>query len=184
MSHTLTTRLPLVTSLIIALPHTVQAKILPLMQQLWVGQDVSQVVPHITILYPFVPLDQLDRAAEHLRDVLQHDHAFTVTLDRYTRWSDYLVLLPQETHSLMALRSRITAAFPPYLPYGGLHGYDPTPHVTLAYHPSDGTPDNLKMADVLPLSFTVDRIQANVGVPYTSLPWITNAVIGLKRHRP
>ncbi|MFN8448303.1 MAG: 2'-5' RNA ligase family protein [Anaerolineae bacterium] len=83
------------TAVVIIAPHTVQAFAIPLMRQ-YCFESMLRVPAHITILFPFVPLDDLDAACWKLRDICAGIAPFEVTLDGYGHFptTTYLAARP------------------------------------------------------------------------------------------
>jgi 2'-5' RNA ligase len=101
------------------------------------------VPAHVTVLYPFLPLEQLDRAARAaLRAIAGGVPAFDVDLVRTATFGDEVLWLdPDPAEPFRALTRAVGDHFPSALPYGGAHGGfdDVVPHLTVADHPP--TPD-------------------------------------------
>ncbi|HZM82355.1 MAG TPA: 2'-5' RNA ligase family protein [Candidatus Limnocylindrales bacterium] len=95
------------------------------------------VPAHVTVLYPFVPPDQLTAAV--LREVAATVVAqprFRVTFERVSWFGeDVLWLQPSPDDPFRALTSVIWQRFPSCPPYGGAHD-DVIPHLTVGHdHP-------------------------------------------------
>ncbi|MDN3311753.1 2'-5' RNA ligase family protein [Microbacterium oryzae] len=90
------------------------------------------VPPHITVLFPFVPLPHLDEAAmTALRRAVCSVRRFNFALTD-TDWfgRDVLWLAPGDASPFVRLTAAVHHAFPVYPPYGGL--YDGSePHATI-----------------------------------------------------
>lgn len=92
------------------------------------------VPAHVTILYPFVDPAALDGVAvERLRHAVGGVEPFRCAFDR-TAWfgTDVLWLAPEPDIPFRLLTAAVVQAFPTHLPYGGVYGTDPTPHLTVA----------------------------------------------------
>lgn len=89
---------------------------------------------HLTVLFPFIPCPDL--APEHLAQVGQIAagiDAFDYSLDRTGWFNEHVVWLgPRDPAPFLAVIESVTAAFPDYLPYQGLHA-DVIPHLTLGH---------------------------------------------------
>ena len=69
-----------------------------------------RVPAHITLLFPFVPLDQLDTAGNVLRDLLAEVPPFEITLDGYGHFSTTTYLKPADPTPIKAIYQRIHTA--------------------------------------------------------------------------
>jgi 2'-5' RNA ligase len=92
------------------------------------------VPAHLTVLYPFVPAAEVDDAvlsalSGAVRGIAPFDCALTETA-----WfgTDVLWLAPADDAPFHALISAVCGAFPAHLPYGGAHGAEQVPHLTVA----------------------------------------------------
>lgn len=88
--------------------------------------------PHVTVLFPFVALDELDSdVVAQLSIIAAHHPAFDFALTD-TKWfgEDVLWLSPEPASSFRALIEDVEAAFPMLRPYGGAHE-ETVPHLTL-----------------------------------------------------
>lgn len=123
---------PLQTALILVVPAAEQA-----VARHRARYDVAArvgVPAHITIGYPFKPVDQLT-AEDHsaLREIFAGSGRFEITLAR-TSWfgDEVLYLEPSDADRLLALIRAVEAAFPDYPIYGGLHD-EVVPHLTIGH---------------------------------------------------
>lgn len=102
---------------------------------------IRGVPPHVTVLFPFAPGDEVDaelltRLTQIFRQAAAFEHSFVGT-----RWfgDEVLWLVSDADVQLRRLTDLVTAEFPQYLPYGGEHA-DVVPHLTIAEHaPRDAT---------------------------------------------
>jgi 2'-5' RNA ligase len=92
------------------------------------------VPAHLTVLYPFVPPAEVDDVvlaalADAVRAIPPFDCVFADTA-----WfgADVLWLAPADDGPFRALIRAVSAAFPDHPPYGGAHGAEPVPHLTVA----------------------------------------------------
>jgi hypothetical protein len=93
---------------------------------------VHGVPAHVTVLYPFVPPDEI--TGDHVRGLsalFASSAPFAFSLDRVGWFGDAVVYLaPVPGEPFVALTRRVMAAFPGYPPYAG--AYDGiTPHLTV-----------------------------------------------------
>lgn len=91
------------------------------------------VPAHVTILYPFVPLADIDDAVlERLRQIAAGVRRFDYRLARTQRFPVALYLAPEPDHSFAALTDAVWRAFPDHPPFEGK--FDTVvPHVTVAH---------------------------------------------------
>jgi 2'-5' RNA ligase len=96
------------------------------------------VPAHVTVLFPFaappdVTAATIRRLAAAVASVPEFDCVF-----RRTAWFDERVLwlAPEPDLPFRALTQAVTAAFPGYPPYGGVHGDDVIPHLTIGDQPT------------------------------------------------
>jgi len=94
---------------------------------------VLQGVPaHITVLYPFRPLERLDDAAMGQAERLIGDlPAIDISFRAVGRFPGVLYLAPEPRAPIDRLTQALAAAFPDCPPYGGKFP-DPIPHLTFA----------------------------------------------------
>lgn len=94
---------------------------------------------HVTVLYPFVPLDNL-QAADHCRleGLFTTQQPFTL-VGRQTSWFGDQVLFVrlEDPEPVRALTAQVAAAYPGHPPYGGdIAIEDVIPHLTVGHdHP-------------------------------------------------
>jgi 2'-5' RNA ligase superfamily protein len=86
---------------------------------------------HITLLYPFAPLDALDATTERaVGVVLQRFEQFPFALVDVGRFPGNLHLIPRPAEPFVRMTEALAAAWPEYPPYGG--AFDAiVPHVTM-----------------------------------------------------
>jgi 2'-5' RNA ligase len=88
--------------------------------------------PHVTLLFPFFPTDQLtDEVEARLARLLGEADAFDVTFAQTARFPDVLYLEPQPSAPFAALTDAIAAEWPEHPPYEGVHE-TVIPHLTVA----------------------------------------------------
>ena len=110
--------------------------------------------PHVTALWPFLPVDALDAAAEQrLRELLAGAAPFTFTLARVSALADAAVLVPEPAEPFAALTRLLWDQWPECPPYGGAYD-DIAPHVVVAIDPSaaDRAAIETALAPRLPLA--------------------------------
>jgi 2'-5' RNA ligase len=90
------------------------------------------IPPHVTVLYPFVPRDNLsDEVREAVSAVFGAIPAFEYRFDRVARFGDTTVYLaPEPADNFVGLTDAVHARWPEHPPYGGLHDVV-IPHLTV-----------------------------------------------------
>jgi 2'-5' RNA ligase len=101
-------------------------------------ENVRRGIPaHITVLYPFLPADEISAAVlARLEDLFAPVSGFRLRLD-HTDWfgENVLWLGPQDPGPLRALTDRVWQAFPAFPPFEGQFD-DVVPHLTVGHgHP-------------------------------------------------
>jgi 2'-5' RNA ligase len=116
---------------------------------------------HVTLLFPFVPSEQLNPEVEaRLATLLRETDSFSVTFARLARFPDVLYLEPQPPEPFAALTAAIAAEWPEHPPYGGEHEIV-IPHLTVAESEDEELLERIR-ADVeakLPLESRVTAAQ-------------------------
>jgi 2'-5' RNA ligase len=172
------------TAVVIIPPHEVQAVAVPLLQQ-YAPINLIHVPAHITLMYPFVPLDQLKGAAHTVRQICAVIPPFDVTLDGYDFFPDTAYLKIANPAPIMNVFHRLFAAFPAHPPYEGKFGDVLSPHITVAewdetqdYGTQPSRPP-LNLPPYAPLTFRAERLHIYYGVLEVPLPFIPFDVIPL-----
>ncbi|HEV2737208.1 MAG TPA: 2'-5' RNA ligase family protein [Candidatus Elarobacter sp.] len=112
------------------------------------------MLPHVTVLYPFVPPPASDEDIATLRELAASTPAFDFTLAGVRRFPGVLWLDPAPARPFIALTQRVTAAWPQHAPYEGAHD-EIVPHLTVA-HGGGALLDSVepRLASGLPLHAT------------------------------
>ena len=166
------------TALLIIPPQKVQAFAYPL-RELYDREWFTRVPAHITLLYPFVPPDQIDSAVKRLTPICSAFPPFDLVLDRYGRFEDALFLEPSNPDKLRQLHQQLTTAFPDYPVYQGEHGQELHPHVTLARF---GDPKETEAIEIPPaphFNFEVKQLHIYLGSQDDQAPYIPRVIIPL-----
>jgi 2'-5' RNA ligase len=90
------------------------------------------VPAHVTLLYPFMPVEGLDdkvRAA--LGRIVASEPTFTVRFNGIARFPNVVYLPPEPADPFQRLTAAIAAQFPDYPPYQGAYE-TVVPHMTVA----------------------------------------------------
>lgn len=90
------------------------------------------VPAHVTVLYPFLPPDQVTAATlDRLREVAAGSTAFECRFDRVDWFGDDVIwLAPEPDAPFRALTEAVWRRFPDHPPYGGAHP-ETIPHLTV-----------------------------------------------------
>ena len=92
--------------------------------------------PHVTALWPFLPLDAVEASTERrLEGLLAGVPAFTFALTRVAELADAVVLMPEPVGPFAALTRLLWDEWPECPPFGGAYD-DIAPHVVVAVDPS------------------------------------------------
>lgn len=90
------------------------------------------VPAHITLLFPFVPSEKFDaRLHADLRGLFTEHPAFSFRLSHVARFPEVAWLAPRPAEPFTALIEAISAQYPEYPPYEGIHD-EVIPHLTVA----------------------------------------------------
>jgi len=158
--------------------HNAQAVGVPLTQRY--SPDLLLVLPmHITLLYPFVPFDEIDSACHKLRTLGRNIAPFEVTLHGYGQFERVTYMAPADPAPILNVFHRIFTAFPECPPYRGKFGNDLIPHMTVAIFKGEHAQQNADLPDYGSISFTVDRLHVVYGPNRQDRPWLTYDVIPL-----
>jgi 2'-5' RNA ligase len=118
------------TALIVAVPEAE-----PLVAEWRAKHDWSAqhgVPAHITLLFPFVPAEDVDQQLlSDLRDLFASQPAFSYLLPRVARFPEVAWLAPEPAEPFKELIALIVSRYPEYPPYEGIHD-DVIPHLTVA----------------------------------------------------
>jgi 2'-5' RNA ligase len=135
---------------------------------------------HLTLLYPFMSPEDIDRHQDELVSVLRAFPPFEVILDRYRRFATAWALEPRDPAPIINLQRQISQTFPSYLPYGGEHGPDLVPHLTLATFEDPSQGDQVALPPPPEFHFTVNRIHLYHGSTDENVPSIPLAIYPLE----
>lgn len=90
------------------------------------------VPAHITLLFPFVPVEYVDEAfLAELSRLFADEAAFPFALPRVARFPEVAWLAPEPDEPFRALTALIYERYPDYPPYEGIHD-EVIPHLTVA----------------------------------------------------
>lgn len=103
------------------------------LRQRFDGTAALGVPAHITVLSPFMPVEQITPSVLHqLQDALAQMRAFDFSLETIGRFPATTYLAPTSPERFIALTMAVVARFPDYPPYRGLHK-QVVPHLTVAH---------------------------------------------------
>lgn len=167
------------TAIIIVAPHDVQTVAVPLLRQ-YAPETLIRVPPHITVLYPFVPVNRLDEACAKLNEICASVPAFDITMTGYDSFPKVAFMNPANPAPIQAVFRKIFAAFPECPPYGGAFGNDLHPHMTVGEFATIEAQQAAVLPDYAPTTFRAKRLHVMYGPIDRALSWITHAVIPLR----
>jgi len=117
------------TALIVAVPEAE-----PLVGEWRAQHDWSAqhgVPAHITLLFPFVPTEEVDeQLIGDLRDLFGSQPPFAFRFPRVARFPEVAWLAPEPDEPFRRLTELIVSRYPDYPPYEGIHD-DVIPHLTV-----------------------------------------------------
>jgi 2'-5' RNA ligase len=91
------------------------------------------VPPHVTLLYPFVPAEQVDESViAELTPLFAATQQFAVEFRELRRWPGMAYLAPEPAEPFTRLTEAIVERWPDYPPYEGIHEIVIS-HLTVAY---------------------------------------------------
>lgn len=167
------------TALLILPPREVQVFSYPLREAYDSEAAGSQLPAHITLLYPFVPPDQIEATIPRLERLLKKCAPFELTLDRYGRFEGTIFLEPSDPQPVLQLHEILAEAFPEYPIYGGEHGPDLHPHLTIARFEEPAEAIGIELPPTPSFTFRVERIHLYLGSSDEDTPFVPRAVIPL-----
>jgi 2'-5' RNA ligase len=86
---------------------------------------------HVTLLFPFVPAEELDDTLfDELRGLFAAEAAFEFQLPRVARFPEIAWLAPEPDEPFRRLTKLIFSRYPDYPPYEGIHD-EVIPHLTV-----------------------------------------------------
>jgi 2'-5' RNA ligase len=90
------------------------------------------IPPHVTLLHPFVPAEEVDDCLDRLGELFAVAPTFQVTFRELRRWPSMAYLAPEPSEPFSRLTAAIFDRWPDYPPYEGIHE-EVIPHLTVAY---------------------------------------------------
>ncbi len=170
-------------AIVIIAPPRVQALTTP-MRRRYSFDGMQRVPAHITVLFPFVPVDQLDDVCPKLKRLFDDFPIFEVTLDGYGHFPRATYLKPADPEPIKALFRIVHAEFPDYPPYRGAFSSDDiTPHMTVGEFESEAERKAAEFPHYKPISFKVRRLHLIIGSEAEPISWVTHDIIPLGRRK-
>lgn len=103
----------------------------------------SGVPAHVTLLFPFVPVPEIDGALlAELRELFGRFQNFSFELRELRRFPSVLYLAPEPPGPFVQMTETLVASYPDFPPYGGIFE-SVVPHLTVA----EGEPELLDEAE-------------------------------------
>jgi 2'-5' RNA ligase len=164
----------------IVAPHELQAIAIPLLRR-YAPDTLYRVPAHLTVLYPFVPYEQLDNACTRLHQICGDIVPFDVTIAGYAEFPGVIYMPPRNPQPIKDVFRRIYRQFPECPPYRGAFGDDITPHLTIGEFDSEEEQQAARaaMPRYTPITFRVKKLHVLYGIDHIALPWLTHTVIPL-----
>ncbi len=116
--------------------------------------------PHVTALWPFLPVEALDDSVERrLEELLAGAQTFAFSLTRVATLADATVLVPEPPAPFAQLTRLLWDEWPECPPFGGAYD-DIAPHVVLAIDPpaADRAAIEAAVAPRLPLAARASEV--------------------------
>ncbi len=167
------------TALLILPPREVQVFSYPLREAYDAELAGSQLPAHITLLYPFVAPNEIEATIPRLEKLLADCPPFDLTLDQYGRFEGTIFLEPSDPEPVLELYEYLAREFPEFPIYGGEHGPELHPHLTLARSEDPGVLAEIELPPVPTFTFTVDKIHLYLGSADSDIPFVPRGVIPL-----
>ena len=94
---------------------------------------IQGVPAHVTVLVPFIDGAAIQTSdLDRLRSLFAEERAFHYAFGKVGRFPDATYLAPEDASPFVELTQAVVAAFPEYLPYGGVFS-EVIPHLTVAH---------------------------------------------------
>lgn len=140
------------TGLVIPVPAA--DALLALMETRHPGTVREGVPAHVSLLYPFVGVAELDERVTHALSELFGEHEpMAIELVECYRHGGFVALRPDPINGLTELTSKTRDRWPDVVPYEGVYG-DVEPHLTVAMRASEETALRIEqeISEQLPIS--------------------------------
>jgi 2'-5' RNA ligase len=122
-----------------------------------------RIVPHVTVLFPFVPAVRVDDALRgEVASFFAGQPPFDASLDAVRTFDEHVWLAPAPREHFLELIRGTCERFPQLPPYEGLHDA-PEPHLTIGAATVSETVETILEAaralePALPMSFRVEAV--------------------------
>ena len=116
--------------------------------------------PHVTVLWPFLPAEEVDEAVERELEALLADVApFGFALTHVSGFTDVAILAPEPAEPFVALTELLWHEWPECPPFGGAYE-EIVPHLTVAMDPTPAQRETIRetLASRLPVVATADSV--------------------------
>ncbi len=167
----------LVTAVIIVVPVSIQEHVGRL-HRLYQPERPMKAPAHFTVLYPFVGFRELDEGVERLRGVCAGLQPVEIGVAGYSSFPGVVYLSARDPEPLRRISRALCAEFPECPLYGGDHGPELNPHVTVFEPEYDAERLAGEMPPYEPVDFTARELQVCYGNE-DIVPWLTAAIIPL-----
>jgi 2'-5' RNA ligase len=123
----------------------------------------QRIVPHITVLFPFLPVGEVDAVLDDVAGHVASLERFDAALVAVERFPEHVWLAPAPHARWVELIEATCRRFPETPPYGGVFG-EPQPHLTIGEQTPEHTTEAIvaaataELAPALPLRFRVDAV--------------------------
>ena len=125
-----------------------------------VPEAFRHVPPHVTVLWPFLPPDEVDAAVEdQLAALFAGEEPFDALLTGFGSFPDAFYLTPEPAARFHALTELVWRQWPECPPFAGAYD-EVVPHLTVALDPDEAALAGMAraLAPRLPLAARADRV--------------------------
>jgi 2'-5' RNA ligase superfamily len=167
----------LVTTVNIVAPVSVQEHVGRL-HRMYQPERPMKVPAHFSVLHPFVGYRELDEGLERLRGLCARLAPVEIVVEGYAAFPGVVYLKASDPEPLRAISRALCGEFPECPLYGGDHGPELNPHVTVFEPERDTERLAGEMPAYEPVNFTARALHVYYGNA-DIVPWLTAAVIPL-----
>lgn len=164
------------TGVVIFAPYAVHKVAVPILRQ-YALDSLIRVPPHLTLMFPFVPFEQLDESAKTIRDICAGIEPFEITLSGYGQFPGVIFMQPANPEPIKTVFRAIFEAYPLYPPYDGAFGNDLHPHLTVGEFKNKEDQQAAQLPDYVPVTFRAENVHLIYGIQTEALPWLTHSVV-------
>lgn len=166
------------TAILIPAPPDVQRIAYPLAKT-HAARMVELYPVHLTLLWPFVPFEQIDEGGARLAAQARTVAPVEVTFDGYGMLGRSVYMKPADPQPLIDLFGAVYQAFPDCQPYFGAFQGSIEPHLTVGLFKKATTHDLALFPPYDPFVWRIDRLHIFYGPAQERLPWIVHEVARL-----